>query len=111
MKTWIDARWVGALVLAAAVVAAPADAEADPSKTIAPVAAPVVAIYAAPIFGPDANSGTGWSEVVARVENLRSGEGEVGLNPANKPRTIAFFSQRPACSHLHLYDYCTHRQT
>ena len=25
-----------------------------------------------------------------------SGEGEVGLNPANKPRTIAFFSQRPA---------------
>ena len=25
-----------------------------------------------------------------------SGEGEVGLNPAQKPRTIAFFSQRPA---------------
>ena len=25
-----------------------------------------------------------------------SGEGEVGLNPANKPRTLAFFSQRPA---------------
>ena len=25
-----------------------------------------------------------------------SGEGEVGLNPANKPRTIAFFSQPPA---------------
>ena len=25
-----------------------------------------------------------------------SGEGEVGLNPANKPRTIAFFSQIPA---------------
>lgn len=25
-----------------------------------------------------------------------SGEGEVGLNPANKPRTIAFMSQKPA---------------
>ena len=29
------------------------------------------------------------------TDNL-SGEGEVGLNPAQKPRTIAFFSQRPA---------------
>ena len=29
------------------------------------------------------------------TDNL-SGEGEVGLNPAQKPRTVAFFSQRPA---------------
>jgi hypothetical protein len=30
-----------------------------------------------------------------------SGEGEVGLNPANKGRTIAFLSQRPASGHNH----------
>ncbi len=35
-----------------------------------PVPAPPVAIVATPMFGADATSGTGWCDVVARIENL-----------------------------------------
>ena len=34
--------------------------------------APVVALFASPIFGQDATSGSGWSDIVARIDNISS---------------------------------------
>jgi hypothetical protein len=54
-----------ALALAASLVAAVV--RADPQTT---AAAPVITLAATPIFGADATSGTGWSDIVARIDNV-----------------------------------------
>ena len=63
----------GGVVLAIAVLATAGlgsgKAYAAPPKETPLPKAPVVSVYANPIFGPDSTSGSGWSEIVTRIEN------------------------------------------
>ena len=56
---------VAALLAAGVVTAVTAVAHAEP-----PSRTPVITLTASPMFGTDATSGTGWSDVVARIDNV-----------------------------------------
>lgn len=71
MKRSVEAIAVAALV---AMGLGAGDLHAAPSAPSASasggVAAPTIALAAMPVFGADASAGDGWTEVVARIENL-----------------------------------------
>lgn len=77
LRSW-SAAIVAALALMAPSLALASPAESDPTLAASASASAIATspvkgmlqVHAAPIFGPDATTGTGWTEVVTRITNV-----------------------------------------
>ncbi len=97
MKGTVLARtWAAMAGLVGLLFAATAHADPAPDAGAPAARAPVVALYASPMFGTDASSGTGWSEIIARIENLSaiSQKGTVELTTSGGAGSSERFTAR-----------------
>jgi hypothetical protein len=65
-------KYVRGAVAAAALLVAPLAIAGEDPKPAEPKAKPAIVLTAGPIFGPDAAMGSGWLEIVAKIDNPSS---------------------------------------